>query len=138
LIDSKHVLPDCPILKLDGGEITLGFIARAWDEFYHRLIVVRLPHRPTLYGEWTAKYAENGSDFDVQILGFGYTDGYVVGSPNLSARAVFSPDERTLVEGLTRSLFSDPIARSTTAPFSLRTPARYLGNVVFSPGWIRA
>ena len=137
-MDSEYVPSKSIVLKLDGGEIALGFTARAWDEFGHSLIVVKLPGRTPLYGEWTDRYAENGNDFDVEILGFGYRDGYVVGSPNLADRLIFSPDERTLVEALIRSLFSDPIARSTAMPFSNRIPPRYLGNVLFAPGWIRA
>ncbi|MEK7995999.1 MAG: hypothetical protein AAB403_19540 [Planctomycetota bacterium] len=135
-MDSKYVLPESIVLKLNGGEIALGWVARAWDEFYHRLVVIELPGRTPLYGEWTARYADNGYDFAIEILGFGYRDGYTVGSPNPSARLTFSPNERALVESLIRSLFSDPVARSTVNPFAIKV-ARYTGIVRFASGWVR-
>jgi len=108
-MDSKYVLPESIVLKLNGGDIAFGWVARAWDEFYHRLIVIEFPGRTPMYGEWTAKHADSGYDFDIEILGFGYRDGYTVGSPNLSDRLTSSPNERALAESLIRSLFLIPL-----------------------------
>jgi hypothetical protein len=114
-MDSKYVLPESIVLELNGGRIALGAAARAWDEYYHHLIVVELPGRTPLYGEW---------------------DGDSVGSTNISNRLAFSPNERTLVEGLILSLFSNAAATATLNPFALKV-ARYTGVVRFVSRWIR-
>lgn len=135
-MDSKYVLPKSTVLELNGGRIALGAAARAWDEYYHHLIVVELPGRTPLYGEWEPKYAANRIDFDIEILSFGYLDGDSVGTTNIWNRLAFSPNERTLVESLILSLFSNAAATATLNPFALKV-ARYTGVVRFVSRWIR-
>ena len=100
------------------------------------MIVVELPDRTPLYGEWEPKYAANRIDFDIEILSFGYLDGDSVGTTNIWNRLAFSPSERTLVEGLILSLFSNAAATATLNPFALKV-ARYTGVVRFVSRWIR-
>lgn len=135
-MDSEYVLPESSILKLNGGEIALGAAARGWDEYYHHLIVVELPCRPTLYGEWEPKYAANNIDFDIEILSFGYRDGNSVGTTSVSNRLTFSRDERVLVESLIQLLFANIASTAAVNPFALKV-ARYTGVVRFAPRWIR-
>ena len=131
-IDSKHVCPG--ILKLGDGEIALGFVGRAWDDFSHDLIIVHLPGWTQLFGEWQPKFADNGNDFDIEILGFGYTSVHL--SDTLADGFTFSKVERERIEALCHALFADCAKRQTPWPFKA-PQSRFLGNVVFAPGWIR-
>lgn len=100
------------------------------DEFQ-----VELHDRPVLYGAWRPSFAENGNDFDIEIISFGYTNKTNVGNIDPSARVRFSPEEISTIEGLVRDLFAHKDLREQFSPFSVKI-ARFLGAVRFLPGWV--
>lgn len=100
------------------------------DEFQ-----VELHDRPVLYGAWRPRFAENGNDFDIEIINFGYTNKTNVGNIDPSARVRFSPEEISTIEGLVRDLFAHQDLREQFSPFSVKI-AHFLGAVRFLPGWV--
>lgn len=134
-MNSKYVPSDNAILTCGGGKIAFGLSGRAWDELGHRLVVVELTQQSLLYGEWAPRYRANGDDFDIDILAFGYRDGFLAGSPEPSDRLEFSAEKCQVIESLIHRLFVSPIT-ATEVPFSLPR-ARFLGGVHFLDGWIR-
>jgi len=130
------MLPGNIILKLGDGEIAFGYIAGTKEEFPHDLIIIHLPGWTQLFGEWQRKFADNGNDFDVEILGFGYISADIVGSPEPAHRFTFSKVERERIEMLARALFADTEARAQQ--WQLRgAHGHFMGNVIFAPGWLR-
>ena len=61
-----------PTLNLPTGKIGFASMIRGSDEEPRDAFRVELPDRPTMFGEWRAKFADNGNDFNVEIVGFGY------------------------------------------------------------------
>jgi prophage regulatory protein len=103
-MDSKYVPRDNVVMAFDDSKIAFGFSGRAWDEVNHKLVVVQLPDRPIIYGEWSARYLPNGNDFNAEVSTFGYRDGYLAGSTNPSDRLTFSGAEKEKIENLIRRL----------------------------------
>jgi hypothetical protein len=122
-------------LNLPTGKVGFKSTVLGWDEEPRDAFRVELPDRPTLYGEWRPKFADNENDFDVEIVGVGYANVGYVGSPLLAHRKKFSAREQSAIEELIRALFADQTARAAIVPFSSKT-ARFLGVVIFAPGWI--
>ena len=58
-----------PTLNLPTGKIGFASMIRGWDEEPRDAFRVELPDRPTMFGEWRAKFADNGNDFNVEIVG---------------------------------------------------------------------
>ena len=115
------------------GEIAFGFSGRAWDEVNHMLVVVQFEPWSSHFGEWEPRYRANGNDFDAEVLGFGYRDGFLAGS---SDRLEFPAEKCRVVESLIRRLFASPATLSAGIPFSIQR-SRFLGGVHFCEGWIR-
>lgn len=133
---SKYVASDNTVLTCDDGKIAFGASGRAWDEVNHKLVVVELEPWSFVYGEWKSRFHADGNDFDVEVLGFGYRDGFLAGSPNPCDRLVFSPEKCQAFERLIRRLFASPATATAGIPFSAPR-ARFLGGVHFREGWIR-
>jgi hypothetical protein len=123
-------------LTFDQGQVRFGALPRAWDERNHDIFLVKLPGRPLLFGEWRAKWAGNGRDFNAEIIDFGLRDrGDVANSE--AARESFSEQERATVEDLIRKLFASTAAKENVVPFAV-PGATFLGKVDFLAGWIRS
>jgi len=122
-------------LNLPNGKIGFKSTVLGWDEEPRDAFRVELPDQPTAYGEWRPKFADNENDFDVEILSVGYANVRYVGSSLSAHRKKFSAREQSAIEQLIRTLFADQTARGVIVPFSSKT-ARFLGAVIFAPGWI--
>jgi hypothetical protein len=88
------------------------------------------------YGEYRPKWAANQTDFDIEIVSFGFVDRDNIGNPVPTARQQFSGEQRKVVESLVKALIADPEARKGK-PIFCSQKARFLGAVYFLPGWIR-
>jgi hypothetical protein len=122
-------------LNLPNGKIGFKSTVLGWDEEPRDAFRIELSARPTMYGEWRAKFASNENDFDVEIVSFGYKSVRHLGSMLPVHRTEFSASEQSAIEELIRSLFADQTARAVIVPFSSKT-AHFLGAVTFAPGWI--
>ena len=98
-------------LNFPTGKIGFGRTVRGWDEEPRNAFRVELPDRPMMYGEWRTKFADNGNDFDVEIIGFGYLRESHLGSAYPPHRKKFSAPERGVLEEMIRALFADKSAR---------------------------
>jgi hypothetical protein len=124
-----------PTLNFPTGKIGFAAMVRGWDEEPRNAFRVELLDRPTLYGEWRSKFIDNGNDFNVEIVSVGYGSESLLGSAYPAHRQKFSGPEQNIVEDLIRALFADQSAKPSMAPFATKN-ARFLGAVVFAPGWI--
>jgi hypothetical protein len=124
-----------PTLNFPTGKIGFASTVRGWDEEPRDAFRVELPDRPTMFGEWRAKFADNGNDFNVEIVSFGYLRESHLGSAHLLHRKEFFAPERDVVERLIRALFADESPKTGAALFATKK-ARFLGAVNFMPGWI--
>ena len=124
-----------PTLNLPTGKIGFASMVRGWDEEPRDAYRVELLDRPTMYGEWRTKFADNGNDFNVEIVSFGYLRESHLGSTYLLHREKFYAAERDVLEEMIRALFADKSARALIVPFS-SLKGRFLGGVNFAPGWI--
>jgi hypothetical protein len=105
---------------LDGGKIRFGESGRAWDERGHDMVVVQLPSQPLMFGEWRPRWAANQNDFDVDIVTFGFTRAFIVGSPDPKNRRTVTTSERLTIEELVRALFANAEAKAGVSPFTSR------------------
>jgi len=133
---SKYVPASNGVMTFDDIQVAFGLSGRAWDEVNHKLVVIQFHGRPILYGEWEPTYLPNGNDFNAVVLAFGYRDGYSAGSPDLSDRQVFSKNEQEIIEKLIRRLFASSATERAGSPFS-SPGSRFMGEVLFLPGWVR-
>ncbi len=117
------------------GTIAFGGPVRGSDELGHDSFRVQLLNRPVLYGEWRPIFKENGNDFNVEVVSFGYGSESNLGNPHPQARNRFSAAEQQSIERLFRSLVANLPARHGISPFS-STKGRFLGGVSFAQGWI--
>jgi hypothetical protein len=125
-----------PAVGVRAGKVRLAGIDRGVDELPRDTFIAQLPGRPALIGEWRRRWAENGNDFDVEVVSFGYSQYEALGVGAIQLK--FTTDERTLVEDLVRALFSNPLARQMHYSFRPERKGRFLGNVYFLPGWMPA
>jgi hypothetical protein len=124
-----------PTLTFPTGKIGFASMVRGWDEEPRDAFRVELPDRPTLYGEWRPEFVDNGNDFNVEIVSVGYASKSYLGSAYPAHRKKFSGPEQNIVEYLIRALFADQSVKLSITPFTSKK-ARFLGAVVFVPGWI--
>jgi hypothetical protein len=122
-------------INLEGGNIRFAGSVRGVDGGGCDIFEIQAQSRPALCGEFRSRYADNQSDFDIDIVSFGFLDQRNVGNPHPDARQRFSAMERDLIERLTIALFADPKSREGIPPFT-STKGHFLGQVRFTPGWI--
>jgi hypothetical protein len=124
-------------LDLPAGKIRFAGGVRGVDEAGHDAFELSLSGAPALYGEWRPIFSENGNNFNVEIVNFGYTSRDNLGNPHPDARRKFSAHDVSSIRGLIEALFASEEARARVAPFSSKkNPRGYLGRVIFRPGWI--
>jgi hypothetical protein len=129
--------PHFPTVIVGDAKISFSAVGRTADERNHDIYVTQLPGRPLLYGEWRARYARNGNDFDIDILDFGLIDPRDFGIPSPLRRLKLDRRERTSVQELVVALFANEEARNGVFPFS-SSKGRFLGQVLFDSNWILA
>lgn len=125
-----------PTVAVRTGKVRLAGTDRGADELPRDAFIAQLPGRPVLIGEWRKRWAENGNDFDVEVVSFGYSQYEALGIAAIQLE--FTAEERTLVKDLVRALFLNPLARQMHSSFRPERKGRFLGNVCFLPGWIPA
>jgi hypothetical protein len=112
------------------ARVGFGGIGVGIDEEPHELIKIERTESPIVFGEYRFLDAENQNDFDIEVSSFGYIHHRDVGT--LDRRLTFSVAECEAIERLIRSFFANPdVFKKTFLP-----PARYLGGLAFTPGWI--
>lgn len=121
-------------LSFEAGQVRFAGLVRGSDEGLHDIFVVSLSGYSMMYGEWRNKWADNGNDFDIEIVSFGFLDPRSVGIPG--ARQIFPREERLIIEDLVRALFASDEVRSEAIP-TTKFCSRFLGRVHFLPKWIR-
>ncbi|MPZ31239.1 MAG: hypothetical protein GEV13_09630 [Rhodospirillales bacterium] len=124
-----------PTVTVGDAKIRFVAVGRTADEGDHDIYVTQLPDRPLLYGEWRARYARNGNDFDIEVLDFGLIEPRDFGIPSPLRRLRLDRRERTSVQELVVVLFANEEARNREWPFS-GSKARFLGQVFFASNWI--
>ncbi len=125
-----------PYATLDFPNGRIAFIGTVrCDDVGVKEFRVELPNRAPMYGAWRACFAENGNDFNIEIVTFGYGDKLNVGNPHPKARVRFTVEETTIVEELVHELFANRNLTAGLSPFSMKL-ARFLGGVKFLPRWI--
>lgn len=122
-------------IDFDGDRARFAGSVRGFDEAGHQVFQLRIGDSSPLYGEYRPKWADDKTDFDIEIVRFGFFDGAYVGSPYERGLQRFSVSEQSMIERLIRSLLNSKKAQKGTVPFSLIT-SRFLGGVHFLPGWI--
>jgi hypothetical protein len=123
-----------PSVNVGSGRIRLAGTDRGADELPRQAFLLQLPKQPVLLGEWRQRWAENGDDFDVEIVSFGHFPSEGLGLP--TGRLEFTSEERVLAEDLVHSLFSNPLARQKHSAFRPERKGAFLGKVHFLAGWI--
>jgi hypothetical protein len=124
-----------PTVTVGGAKIRFAAVGRTADERNHKIYETELPDRPLLYGEWRARYARNGNDFDIEILDFGLIDPCDFGIPSPLRRLKLDRRERSSVQELVVALFASEEARNRQWPFC-SSKGRFLGQVFFASNWI--
>lgn len=109
---------------------------RCSDEIGRGLFAIHVSGFSKMYGEWREKWAENGADFDVEVVSFGFHYLVNVGSPHPNARRCFSAEEGAEIERLARILFENREARYQACNHEERGASRFLGQISFLPNWI--
>jgi hypothetical protein len=123
------------LINFPNGAAGFAGFPRGVDDRGHFAFELRLPSHPGLYGEYRPKFAENGNDYDVEIVNFGFVSRNNLGNPNVGARLRFSSQQREVIEDLIVALVSNPEAREGIPPFS-SAKSHFLGRIHFLPGWI--
>jgi hypothetical protein len=124
-----------PTVTVGDAKIRFAAVGRTADERNHEIYETKLPDRPLLYGEWRARYARNGNDFDIEILDFGFIDPHDFGIPSPLRRLRLDRRERSAVQELVLALFANEEARNRGWPFS-SSKGRFLGQIFFASNWI--
>lgn len=106
------------------------------DELPRYAFSVLLSNHPLLYGIWRPKWATNQNDFDVEVVGFGWTSKYNAGNPHPLSRVCLSHAELANTKLLIDTLFRSVEIRKRFVPFSSPI-ARFLGNIAFTNDWAR-
>jgi hypothetical protein len=123
------------LINFPNGAAGFASSFRGVDDRGHYAFELRLASYPSLYGEYRPKWAENGNDYDVEIVSFGFASPNNLGNPSAGARLRFSSQQRKITEGLIVALVSNPEARKGTAPFTSKK-SHFRGHIHFLPGWI--
>ena len=123
-------------LELPAGKIRFAGSVRGVDDAGHDAFELSVSGSQALYGEWTEIYSENGYDFEIEIVSFGYTYIENLGNTHPGARQKFGAHDVNSIRGLIEALFASEEARTGVPAFTSKD-ARYLGRVIFRPGWVR-
>lgn len=124
-------------IAVGAAKVRLAGIDRGADELPREAFLAQLPGRLVMLGEWRERWAENGNDFDIEIVSFGYyPPSYGLGIA--TGKQTFNMQELAMAEDLIRGLFSNVIATQKHPSFSPRRRGVFLGNIYFLPGWIEA
>ena len=121
-------------VALGAAKIRLAGTDRGPDELPREAFLAQLPGRLPMLGEWRQRWADNGNDFDVEVVSFGYLPSYGLEVP--LGRQTFNKEERAVAEHLIRGLFSNKAATQKHAAFMPQRRGVFLGNVHFLWGWI--
>ncbi|GLQ99386.1 hypothetical protein [Dyella mobilis] len=110
---------------------------RGWDELGHETFCVELNGDPR-YGEAVTVFEQEGDNFGLEIISFGYHSTGYVGMP-ASTRAPFSAVDIEKIKSMVTRL-ADIVSQCDHPPFVLSRgiTSRYTGKVVFQDGWINA
>jgi hypothetical protein len=122
-------------VTLPTGRAAFESMIRGWNEEPRHAFSVELAGQQTLYGIWRPVFAENGNDFDVEIVGFGWASRYSIGHPNQITRTKLSSAQFISVRELIISLFESIYARREIVPFSSKV-AKFLDGIEFQKDWV--
>jgi hypothetical protein len=120
---------------LPSGQASFEHAIHSWDESPRLAFSIQIAKRPTLYGVWETKFAPNETDFNVEIVGFGWTSKNNTGNPSQVTRERLSCGEANTVRELITALFNDEDARKNTIPFSSKK-AHFVGGIEFQDNWV--
>jgi hypothetical protein len=123
------------LYKFPNGAARFAGVPQGADERGHLVFEIQLPSYPPLYGEFRPQSTQNGNDYDIGIVSFGFASPDNVGNPHVGARRRFSLQQRKIIEDIIVALVSSPEAQSDVPPFAFNG-SRFLGRIHFLPGWI--
>jgi hypothetical protein len=117
----------------------IGYIF-SWDELPHETFCVEVDGCE-LFGEIKKIYTENQSDYNLEILYFGYRNRSIVGAPEDAARIPLTELQAQRVASLTQQLIA-VISKANVYPvhppvLSQTEKSKFLGSVTFKDGWVR-
>jgi|CXWL01.1.fsa_nt_gi hypothetical protein len=121
-------------IAIGASKIRFAGIDRGADELPRDAFVAQLVGRAVMRGEWRPRWAENGNDFDVEIVSFGYPPNSCLGQK--LGKQSFDREERGLLEELVHALFSNTTAKQKLSDFRPERKGVFLGRIYFLPGWI--
>jgi hypothetical protein len=122
-------------VTLPTGRAAFESMIRGWNEEPQDAFSVELVGAQTLYGIWRPVFADNGNDFDVEVVGFGWADQYSIGNPNPITRTRLSSAQAAATRELIVTLFESIDARKKIVPFSSKV-AKFLGRIEFQNDWV--
>lgn len=112
---------------------------RGWDEAGHDTFAVEVAGREW-FGEIGNVFLDNGNDFNIEIVSFGYADKSSVGMPRPCLGSTsFNEDELKTVRALVLRLVKAGLELEPRPAVLLEYPdSRFQGNVLFRDGWALA
>lgn len=97
------------------------------------VFAIEIHQRPAYYGEFEINYLDDRTNYNIEIVSFGYGDRLGVGLPAPSARAAFSNEEIEAIKLTTIEL----MAGAQPKPFPIHESTYFTGTILFRDGWVR-
>lgn len=120
--------PFDPLTLPDGNVAFEGVVRR--DEDPIDVFRVELRNKPPLYGVWRQTFSENGYDFDIEIISFGFGMRLDVRNQNPIAWDEFSEEEKFIARKLIVILFENAQITKKLSAFSI-PGAFFSGKIKF-------
>ena len=126
--------------SLPSGRARFSGSIRGWDEAGHDTFAVDVGGNE-IFGELKPTFDAGGDDFGVAVVSFGYLDRldvaipFAPGANSIEAIEVHVLDavKRTIIE-----LVVSGVAEGTPSFLKQYPNSRFIGNVIFQPGWCSA
>ena len=88
-----------------------------------------------LYGEWNTQFEENGYDYNIVVISFGYASIYNIGNNSTASKEQFGDEYQVVIKNLLKGLFKKAVSEKAVFPLTSKN-AVFTGFINYKEGWI--
>ncbi len=125
-------------VEFAAGRARFSGSVRGADELGHETFALEVAGAER-YGEIHRVFLENGNDFNLEVVAFGWPGVEWMGMPSPGMRQRFRREEESTLRALILQLIEWGRTLEVKPAFLNEYPdARFMGDVLFAPGWLLA